>query len=163
VKDLHGFPQCTTHSAIHPYHAHWVPFRSLSHPFTSVACSPPAAHNFACLAACHSCGPVMFFAVTHTSIPEAKKHARPLRLTVAACRPRERPGALHPALWQAHAVASGSFLPPAPSYRHACRPRPTAGQVCRQGPASFGRRRYYLCQCTGSFYATGTFRCRYDF
>jgi hypothetical protein len=62
VKDLHGFPQCTTHSAIHPYHTHWVPFRSLSHPFTSVARSPPAAHNFACLAACHSCGPVMFFA-----------------------------------------------------------------------------------------------------
>jgi hypothetical protein len=49
-------------SATHPYHTHWVPFRSLSHPFTSVACSPPAAHNFACLAACHSCGPVMFFA-----------------------------------------------------------------------------------------------------
>ena len=35
----------------HRYYTHWVSLRSLSHPFTSVQCSPPAAHNF-----CVPCG-----------------------------------------------------------------------------------------------------------
>lgn len=41
-------------------------FASLRPSFISVAFSPPAAYNLACLAACHSCGFVMVF-VLNTS------------------------------------------------------------------------------------------------
>lgn len=46
-------------------------FAALRHPFTSVAFSPPAAHNLACLAACPGCGFVMVF-VRHTMADENK-------------------------------------------------------------------------------------------
>ncbi len=48
--------------------------------FISVAFSPPAANNFACLAACHSCGFVMVFDPAHNA-RRPKTHAKPLRIT----------------------------------------------------------------------------------
>ena len=51
---------------------------SLRHSFTSVAFSPPAAHNLACLAACHSCGFVMVFVQAHKALMKTKTHAKPL-------------------------------------------------------------------------------------
>ena len=50
---------------------------SLRHSFTSVAFSPPAAHNLACLAACHSYGFVMVF-VRHTLSDENKNTCQTL-------------------------------------------------------------------------------------
>ena len=61
-------------------------YASLRHPFSSVSCSPPAAHNLACLAACHGYGFVMFFVAQHTFPFKTKTHAKPLRLTVAVYR-----------------------------------------------------------------------------
>ena len=40
-------------------------FTTLCHSFISVGCSPPAAHNLACLAACPGCGFVMVFEAKH--------------------------------------------------------------------------------------------------
>ena len=59
---------------------------ALRHSFTSVAFSPPAAHNLACLAACHGCGFVMVFVTPTTGLNKTKTHAKPLRLTVAVYR-----------------------------------------------------------------------------
>ena len=59
---------------------------SLRHSFTSVAFSPPAAHNLACLAACHGCGFVKVFVTLATDLIRTKTHAKPLRLTVAVYR-----------------------------------------------------------------------------
>ena len=61
-------------------------FASLRHSFTSVAFSPLAAHNLACLAACHGCGFVMVFVTPTTGLNKTKTHAKPLRLTVAVYR-----------------------------------------------------------------------------
>ena len=61
-------------------------FASLRHSFTSVAFSPPAAYNLACLAACHGCGFVMVFVTLATDLIRTKTHAKPLRLTVAVYR-----------------------------------------------------------------------------
>ena len=44
---------------------HCTAFHSLRHSFISVGCSPPAAHNLACLAACLGCGFVMVFEANH--------------------------------------------------------------------------------------------------
>jgi len=52
-------------------------FAALRHSFTSVAFSPPAAHNLACLAACHSYGFVMVF-VRHTLSDENKNTCQTL-------------------------------------------------------------------------------------
>ncbi|MEI2739930.1 MAG: hypothetical protein V9F01_14245, partial [Chitinophagaceae bacterium] len=49
-------------------------FASLRHPFISVAFSPPAAHNLACLAACHGCGFVMVFVPDAQSLEYKQKH-----------------------------------------------------------------------------------------
>ena len=61
-------------------------YASLRHSFTSVAFSPPAANNLACLAACHGCGFVMVFVSPTTDLNKTKTHAKPLRLTVAVYR-----------------------------------------------------------------------------
>ena len=91
-----GHPICFTHSLTHgnaPAFTQAIPailtgfhFASLRHPFTSVAFSPPAANNLACLAACHGCGFVMVFVHTHIALTKTKTHAKPLRLTVAVYR-----------------------------------------------------------------------------
>jgi hypothetical protein len=59
---------------------------SLRHTFTSVAFSPPAAHNLACLAACHGCGFVIVFVPKRLTSTKTKTYAKPLRLTVAVYR-----------------------------------------------------------------------------
>jgi hypothetical protein len=77
----------TSLSASKPYMLTGFHFASLRHSFTSVAFSPPAAHNLACLAACHGCGFVMVFVTPTTDLLKTKTHAKPLRLTVAVYRP----------------------------------------------------------------------------
>jgi hypothetical protein len=128
-------------SATHPYHTHWVPFRSLSHPFTSVACSPPAAHNFCVpcglpqLRACH-----VFF-TRHRKQKNTPGPCVSLLLPVAPAKGRGLP------------IQHCGRRTQSPSYRpslrrlligthaaHASLSRRLAGQ----GHASFGRRRYYL-------------------
>lgn len=59
TSDAHAFPQANA-TILTGFH-----FATLRPPFTSVAFSPPAAHNLACLAACHSYGFVMVFVHAH--------------------------------------------------------------------------------------------------
>ena len=62
-------------------------FHFASFSIQAAAFSSPAAYNFACLAACHSCGFVIVFVHTHQALTNSKTYAKPLRLTVAVYRP----------------------------------------------------------------------------
>lgn len=90
-------PTCKHTKPTHRREAHFISqangtiltgfhYASLRHSFTSVAFSPPAANNLACLAACHGCGFVMVFVSPTTDLNKTKTHAKPLRLTVAVYR-----------------------------------------------------------------------------
>ena len=78
--------ECTSLSQAIPTILTGFHFAALRHTFTSVAFSPPAAHNLACLAACHGCGFVKVFVTLATDLIRTKTHAKPLRLTVAVYR-----------------------------------------------------------------------------
>lgn len=54
--------------------------------FISVAFSPPAAYNLACLAACHSCGFVMVFDQHHKGSMQIKNTCQTLAFLVAVYR-----------------------------------------------------------------------------
>ena len=69
--------ECTSLSQASPTILTGFHFAALRHSFTSVAFSPPAAHNLACLAACHSYGFVMVF-VRHTLADENKNTCQTL-------------------------------------------------------------------------------------
>ena len=85
-----GTNQCTWNAPAFPQASPTIltgfHFAALRHTFTSVAFSPPAAHNLACLAACHGCGFVKVFVTLATDLIRTKTHAKPLRLTVAVYR-----------------------------------------------------------------------------
>ncbi len=96
LASSHGIPPHRTkqlHSGMH------IPLRqsnatiltgfhsaSLRPSFISVAFSPPAAYNLACLAACHSCGFVMVFDQQHNGLSHIKKPRQTLAFLVAAYR-----------------------------------------------------------------------------
>ena len=96
LASSHGIPPHRTkqlHSGMH------IPLRqsnatiltgfhsaSLRPSFISVAFSPPAAYNLACLAACHSCGFVMVFVQPHISSTQIKNTRQTLAFLVAVYR-----------------------------------------------------------------------------
>ena len=111
-------------------------FATLRPAFISVALSPSAAYNLACLAACFGCGFVMVFE-TSTQNLNIKNTFQTLAYNVATHRPFR-------ALWlpptQAHAVTSSRSSFQCLCWRHAtCKP-PFVGYPL----LLFCRRRYYL-------------------
>jgi len=77
TPQMHRTGECTSLLQAIPTILTGFHFAALRHSFTSVAFSPPAAHNLACLAACHSYGFVMVF-VRHTLSDENKNTCQTL-------------------------------------------------------------------------------------
>jgi hypothetical protein len=107
--------------------------------FTSVAFSPPAANNFARLAACHSYGFVMVFDL-HTKLDEYKNTRQTLAFHCCYLSPFY--GFLVSTVAGTRSHLHSFLIPVSLLARYAAMLQ--CGQVCHTAILLFSRRRYYL-------------------
>ena len=115
-------------------------FHYICHSFISVGCSPPAAHNLACLAACPGCGFVMVFESTIINAWLKNKNTFQTLASHCCCL-----SPLHGSIFSTMAGARSQFQSFLIPLTLGGTPPPYSVDKCATQPHFFfRRRRYYL-------------------